>query len=69
MIERKPVGDASASVVPDDGEPVEAEPVHHRHHVTRHRPFGVGLVVGRRERFAASPVPAQVSGHHGELTS
>jgi hypothetical protein len=58
MIQRKPVGDASATVVSHDGEPVQPKPLHDRHHVTRHGPFGVGLVVGSRARFAAAPVAA-----------
>jgi hypothetical protein len=61
-VEGQPGGDVAAAVVPDDGEPVVAQPPQ-RHHVAGHRPRGVRRVVRGRRRGARAAVAAQVGAH------
>jgi hypothetical protein len=67
VIERHAVGAAPAAIVPGHAEALEAELPHDREAVARHRPLGVGLVIGRRRRLRALPVAAQVDGDDGEV--
>ena len=67
MIERQPIGDPAAAIVPGDREAREPESHHDRHHVVRHRPLGVGRMVRIRGRTAAAAVAAQVGTDDGEV--
>ncbi len=66
VVEGHAVGDARAAVVPDHGEAVEAELLHHPHLIRGHGALRVGRVVGRGLGLGAVAVAAQVGGDHGE---
>ena len=67
MIERQAIGDASAAVMPGDGEALEAEMAHEGDLVARHRPLRIGLVIRRRRRLGAVAIAAQIRRDHGEI--
>ena len=51
VVERQPMRDAAASVVSDEGEPIEPELRHHRDLVTGHRPLRILEVRGAAWRL------------------
>ena len=57
----------TVAVVTGDEEPLEAEVPHHRDLVSRHGALRIRLVVGRRRRFAAVAVTAEIGGDDGEV--
>jgi hypothetical protein len=57
----------STTIVPGDEEAVEAEMIHHRDLIPRHRPLRVRRVIGGRRRLAAVAVAGEVGGDDGEL--
>ncbi|ESY25685.1 hypothetical protein X750_03170 [Mesorhizobium sp. LNJC394B00] len=67
MVERQPVGDATATVVAGNHETVETENVHNLHHVARHRPFGIGGMIGSGHWTAALAVAPEIGGNHAEV--
>ena len=67
VIERHPVRDASAAIVADDGELVEAEVLHHLDLIEGHRALRVVGVVLAVRRLAAVAVSAEIGHDHGVL--
>jgi hypothetical protein len=66
MIEREPVRDSAAAVMPADEELLEAEAAHQRQHVERHRALAVRGVIGRPFGLVGLAVAAQVRDHEHE---
>ncbi len=60
------VGDAGAAVVAGEGEAPVPQALHQQHHVARHRPLRVALVVLAVGRGRAVAVAAKVGGDHRE---
>src|SRR6266496_4087484 len=68
MIERQPIRDTTAAIVSGDGEARKAQMLHYIDHVARHRALGIGRMVRRGRRTTASPIPAKICAHDGEMT-
>src|SRR4051794_11144310 len=60
MVERHAISTATAAVVTDHGEALEAEGLHRLDLIARHGALGIGLVIRCRRRLPAVAVAAQI---------
>ncbi len=67
MIERHPIADTRAAIMPDDGEAVVAQRLHDGDEVEGHASLRIGFVAGHVGRAARSTVAAQVRHDDGEM--
>jgi hypothetical protein len=67
VVQRHPVADPGATVVPHHGELVESEFAHHQHLVPRHRALRVRLMIVAARGLAAVAVAAKVGEDYGVM--
>ena len=67
MIERHPMADAAPAIMPDHGEPFEAEVPHHFDLILPGGALGISGMIFAIRRLAAVAIAAQIGRDYGEL--
>jgi hypothetical protein len=69
MIERQPIGDAAAAIMPGERKTHMAERFHRLHYGLRHRPLGIGRVIAVALRHVGPAIARQIGDDQGEAVS